>query len=65
MPITMLFDLPKGSGSAAANDNGQDLTEARRPVPRGGFWAAVRRASREGARLDYLAPGVLRIAGAA
>lgn len=52
----------------ASNDNGRGVFGAssrRSVVAPDGFWAAVRQAAGEGMRLDYLAPGVLRIAGAA
>ena len=64
MPIA-LPTRPRGADAAAFNDNGADLGAVSRRMPRGGFWLAVRQAAQGGARLDYLAPGVMRIAGCA
>ena len=50
----------------ASNDNGFGFfTAARREAAFDGFWAAVRQAAGAGTRLDYLAPGVLRVGACA
>jgi hypothetical protein len=46
----------------ADNDNGANVRTLRRGPAIRDFWAVVRPMVRGGARVDYLAPGVLQIA---